>query len=224
MIMLGPVFPKYRIDIRSARNKMNPLGSIFGSIFASKSGYNIYNDNSNSTANVYNNNTATSGYYTSSNVPSGQFPPLPPPTNPNASAPAAPVAFPTHSVDPNSNGQPTTKARPEKLCSMIRKQGHVIRNWKWRYFILDNGSLTYYSSPPGNSSDKKGQIEWLRNYSVGRQDERCMQLSLPGKYLLNLEFVETSDRETWFREITNHIEYANTNRQVNSNNSICTIT
>ena len=34
---------------------------------------------------------------------------------------------------------------PPKKCGYLYKQGHIIKNWKRRFFILDRGILYYYS-------------------------------------------------------------------------------
>lgn len=43
----------------------------------------------------------------------------------------------------------------------LKKRGHVVLNWKTRYFVLDRGYLTYYvdkSDLPPYGKEKKGQI------------------------------------------------------------------
>ena len=50
---------------------------------------------------------------------------------------------------------------PPKMVGWLRKQGHIIRNWKKRYFVLNNGFLTYYvdkSDSPPFGIDAKGQV------------------------------------------------------------------
>jgi hypothetical protein len=50
---------------------------------------------------------------------------------------------------------------PPKMLGWLRKQGHIIRNWKTRYFVLNNGFLTYYveklDTPPFGRQ-AKGQL------------------------------------------------------------------
>lgn len=50
---------------------------------------------------------------------------------------------------------------PPKMVGWLRKQGHIVRNWKERYFVLNNGYMTYYvdkSDKPPFGKDSKGQI------------------------------------------------------------------
>eukprot|EP01038_Epipyxis_sp_PR26KG_P009890 gene9890-13303_t len=50
---------------------------------------------------------------------------------------------------------------PPKMHGWLKKRGHVVMNWKTRYFVLDNGYLTYYvdkSDTPPYGKDVKGQI------------------------------------------------------------------
>lgn len=35
---------------------------------------------------------------------------------------------------------------PQGLAGFLKKRGHIIRNWKRRYFVLEAGRLTYYQS------------------------------------------------------------------------------
>jgi len=52
--------------------------------------------------------------------------------------------------------------REEKLrryCGFLRKQGHVVRNWKTRFFVISEDQLYYFTS---NTQTKcKGQISLL---------------------------------------------------------------
>lgn len=50
---------------------------------------------------------------------------------------------------------------PPKLQGWVRKQGHVVKNWKMRYFVLNRGYLVYYadkSSNPPFGTNAKGQL------------------------------------------------------------------
>lgn len=50
---------------------------------------------------------------------------------------------------------------PKRLTGWMKKQGHIAKNWKTRFFVLDHGFLTYYvdqQEKPPFGVDKKGQL------------------------------------------------------------------
>jgi len=40
---------------------------------------------------------------------------------------------------------PSSLSCPPKMQGWIRKQGHVVKSWKMRYFVLNKGYLTYFA-------------------------------------------------------------------------------
>lgn len=64
-------------------------------------------------------------------------------------------------VPVSSPPSPVTIAAPPKMVGWLRKRGHVVQNWKTRYFVLDNGFLTYYVDKldlPPYGKTMKGQL------------------------------------------------------------------
>eukprot|EP01034_Spumella_vulgaris_P029110 gene29110-36101_t len=64
----------------------------------------------------------------------------------------------------SSSSTPTRRAphpKPPRMHGWLKKQGHLVKNWKSRYFVLDNGYMTYYvdklDAPPFGR-DMKGQL------------------------------------------------------------------
>jgi hypothetical protein len=58
--------------------------------------------------------------------------------------------------------------RPETAMGFLLKQGHIIKNWKSRFVVLEKGSLKYYvtsSSLPSYGKDLKGGFD-LAGYTV----------------------------------------------------------
>lgn len=80
------------------------------------------------------------------------------------SAPVTPPAL----VNPHltlQKSQAEEKAQfvvaPPKMQGWLKKKGHIVINWKTRYFVLDSGYLTYYVDEldePPYGKDRKGQL------------------------------------------------------------------
>lgn len=73
---------------------------------------------------------------------------------------------------------------PRRLTGWMKKQGHVAKNWKTRFFVLDHGFLTYYvdqQEKPPFGVDKKGQVclAGYREKSVMKRPDSVAFLS-PG--------------------------------------------
>jgi hypothetical protein len=63
--------------------------------------------------------------------------------------------------DPFPQASIATLPAPRRLTGWMKKQGHVAKNWKTRFFVLDHGFLTYYvdqQEKPPYGIDRKGQI------------------------------------------------------------------
>lgn len=100
--------------------------------------------------------------------------PPPQPTTPNAAQDSTKISQPAinevqTSVDnvieevnqEEDDEIPSAFECPPKLQGWVRKQGHVIKNWKMRYFVLNRGYLSYYadkSSNPPFGTNMKGQL------------------------------------------------------------------
>lgn len=112
---------------------------------------------------------------------------------------------------------------PSIKTGMLKKQGHLIKNWKSRYFILNYGVMCYYESnaaeKTGGKEQPKGKIV-LKNASVavvlsdeitGKQlsatEYRIQVIDQENNKLL-LEMKSIQERKEWFDAIKKHIEYA----------------
>jgi len=103
---------------------------------------------------------------------------------------------------------------PELRKGFILKQGHVIKNWKNRYFVLDAGILTYYesSSPvPPYGVKKKGEIS-LRDMQIQEcKISALLEIASRDKFNkkdhLTLEIKYPNEREEWKVAIRQHIAY-----------------
>jgi hypothetical protein len=117
--------------------------------------------------------------------------------------------------------------RPEIAMGYLLKQGHVVRNWKSRFFIVDKGVLKYFASsiklaPYGR--DLKGGFD-LAGYTVSYND--ALQLVLKHS-MDDVSMMNTDDTNivkelvldakgptritaltTWYAILLQHIAFAN---------------
>lgn len=112
---------------------------------------------------------------------------------------------------------------PSMKTGFLKKQGHVVKNWKMRYFILNYGVIAYYEN---NNTEKNGVKEApkgkvvLKNATVsvvltdevtGKQlsstDFRLQVVDQENNKLL-MQMKNSQERKEWFDAIKKHIEYA----------------
>ena len=101
---------------------------------------------------------------------------------------------------------------PEKKVGYIKKEGHLIKNWKLRYFVLTStgteSSLNYYekpsSSPPFGTRHKGLFI--VNGYAIQRVGTNMLILTSKTGHILKLDF-ERNDREEWAHALRNHMLY-----------------
>jgi hypothetical protein len=115
----------------------------------------------------------------------------------------------------------------------LRKQGHIVSNWKRRYFVLFEGKLTYYEdaaeSPPYGSG-LKGEFV-LANATVrlettpasdggkGRGSGsktplyRLVLTHTPSKKQLVMESPDEREQNSWAFAISEHINFATLSAQ-----------
>jgi hypothetical protein len=118
---------------------------------------------------------------------------------------------------------------PEMRTGWAWKQGHRIKSWKKRYFVLYEGTLKYYvkyDADTGMAKNEKDSLN-LKNYVFGilpdmdnkiyiKPDQENKDAIVQDKDLL-LDFFEMDGYEPdvechrWTKAITQHILYANKN-------------
>lgn len=105
---------------------------------------------------------------------------------------------------------------PAMCQGYIKKQGHVVRNWKRRYFVLRDGVLAYYESPdpfPPYGKKKKGEIV-LKGYKVTSSTSinlyvYCDDAASTGEDKdMHLETENSSERDRWLSALKEHAAYA----------------
>ncbi|RYH22792.1 hypothetical protein EON65_18710, partial [archaeon] len=105
-------------------------------------------------------------------------------------------------------------APPASRKGTIFKQGHMVKNWKNRFFVLENGIMAYYetSSPrPPFGVNKKGEIS-LKGCTVS-MDKSIVTISSSqsandkGHKELVLDIKYPNERQEWMESITEHIAF-----------------
>lgn len=121
-----------------------------------------------------------------------------------------------------SNGRKKTEnfvsTPPRGLAGHLEKQGHIIRNWKKRFFILHNGRLSYYKSATPDGPNRTG-VSLLGSMSLTSVEMECSapidHQGFDHIYLIDiitgvdlLISVPQDEAEVWKLAIRQHIEFA----------------
>jgi hypothetical protein len=126
---------------------------------------------------------------------------------------------------------------PPMLQGFIEKQGHVVKNWKNRYFVLAEGVLRYFKLPdssPPYGTGLCGELLHLEVYAISEDEadipaemmrncdkDACHILLAPSVSLkgtssavpetecpmLLLQFDSAQRMTTWFAALKTHIAY-----------------
>ena len=107
---------------------------------------------------------------------------------------------------------------PPLKKGFILKEGHLIKSWKNRFFVLENGVMTYYESSidkPPYGAGKKGEMS-LKDTTT-TVDKNIITItyngdgaSREGKSKLTLEIRYPTEKEEWLQAINSHIAYCST--------------
>ena len=140
---------------------------------------------------------------------------------------------------PESTGGKTTQTNcqvleePPILQSFLDKQGHRVKNWKTRYFVLAAGVLRYYELPdssPPFGIHLKGELTQLEAYTLSEDEstippelwkscdhDACYLYLTPSNRPtdasvdlypdLLLQFDEAQRMTVWFAALKTHIAY-----------------
>ena len=96
------------------------------------------------------------------------------------------------------------------------KQGHVMKNWNSRQFVMEKGWLRYYVSEKKDypyGINEKGKM-YLKGVSVVEDKTQVILKAVSGRGAdghdeLVLDIKYPSERADWIAEISKHIAYAN---------------
>lgn len=136
---------------------------------------------------------------------------------PVAANTTAPASSGTTVVAMKPQTKPIATLPPLKK-GFILKEGHMIKNWKNRFFVLDAGVLTYYESSTDTypfGVRKKGEM-LLRGTAL-KTDRNIIYVTYEGPSVsgregltsLTLEIRYPTEREEWSQAIRSHIAYIN---------------
>lgn len=113
--------------------------------------------------------------------------------------------------------EPAVAKVPALKKGFILKEGHLVKNWKNRFFVLENGVLAYYESSTDKAPygvNKKGEI--LLQGTIAKVDKNVITIAYDGdastregQTSLALEIRYPTERDEWFDAIRSHTEYAN---------------
>jgi hypothetical protein len=141
------------------------------------------------------------------------------------------------SMEPVVSASASEPVMPKLKQGFIGKEGQFLKNWNIRYFVLDNGDLSYYEKPhnlPPYGINKKGSgtfyyLMELLNEKVARLMKLLILSlvpSLKGKSLVEdgdlmvkitggeardilLKFTDNENKVEWMAALNEHIAYSN---------------
>ena len=129
---------------------------------------------------------------------------------------SAPATLPT----PAASAEPVV-VKPQLKTGKLKKLGHVRKNWKDRYFLLEDGFITYFKSSSNHypfGVDQKGCVD-LRDMQL-TTDLPMIHLRAPagrgteGHDDITMQIKDLVGHQEWVEAIHAHIEYANTTRSI----------
>lgn len=97
--------------------------------------------------------------------------------------------------------------RPMHVEGWMAKQGHFIKNWKNRWFVLEGRYMTYFSSP--QSGKPRGVIGMVEGSDVVVEERYvkpfCFTIVTPSKRFV-LQAANESEMAEWIEAIQNNLE------------------
>jgi len=94
----------------------------------------------------------------------------------------------------DANGKPTL---PTVRKGWMMKEGHIVKNWKKRHFVLEEGVLIYYEDE--SCSNEKGRLrvkDFHVTYTSGRPTFN-MLANHPSEKSFSLEAADWNDSIAW---------------------------
>ena len=108
------------------------------------------------------------------------------------------------------------RACPGIKYGFLKKEGHIFRNWRRRYFVLDMGVLRYYKDEgkgkaSGHGSSLKGEIFLDDCIIQSKGDNRIYLCTKNNSKDLLVEAEDNTTRESWLVDLQRHSLYAKEN-------------
>lgn len=110
---------------------------------------------------------------------------------------------------------------PPTTTGWLKKQGHVMMNWKKRFFVISNGEIKYYEKNILEETDnvkEKGcvglrgvQVKIVVQSRSAGDSQSCRFAVLnvsTGVELLQMEADSSTEKNAWFTAIKKHIKFA----------------
>lgn len=105
----------------------------------------------------------------------------------------------------------------------MKKQGHVLRTWRRRYFVMDMGMIQYFDKKGASANQGDGykgrlylagcEVRWTPN------TDRLYITASEGARDLLLQTESIDDAEEWEAAILRHIDYASKYKQLAAESS-----
>ena len=114
-----------------------------------------------------------------------------------------------------STDEEIVSSTPSKMVGWLRKEGHFIKSWKDRYFVLLDGTLKYYVSSkedPPYGETEKGSFELKGSTINYPYNNSAIVIKLCGKMKSTALLVHSQnemDAVSWATSIRQHIAFAN---------------
>ena len=108
--------------------------------------------------------------------------------------------------------EPVVEVKAVRHMGFIYKQGQVVKNWNNRYFVLDDGSLTYFEKPlsePPFGQNEKGKVPTLKGKSLKVEGD-IVTLTGGDSRDIALKFIEAKEKDAWVAALNAHIALSNT--------------
>ena len=100
---------------------------------------------------------------------------------------------------------------PKLSEGWITKRGHIFRTWKKRWFVVENGQVTYYVDE--SKTNEKGSLSlngyFISNHSKILEGELYLSTDVSGGKDLLLRFKDSNERDHWNQVFNSHIQAFN---------------
>lgn len=108
---------------------------------------------------------------------------------------------------PNEYDKSKLHATLNSYSGFLVKQGHRVKNWKKRFFVLKDGKLSYYtysnSKRPKNTLNFSDLVKLEKKDHYSCKKQYCFTLTFKGNYCLRVQAECKEEYDKWLLRITN---------------------